>query len=67
MVEREGAQVTFVVGDDDTVQQRRLKVAGKLGDDVQVTDGLQAGETVVLDPPTELKDGAKVVLADDAE
>jgi RND family efflux transporter MFP subunit len=67
VVEREGAQVAFVVGDDDTVQQRGLKVAGKLGDDVHVTDGLQAGETVVLDPPPELKDGAKVVLAEDAE
>ena len=67
VVERDGAQVAFVVGDDDTVQQRGLKVAGKLGDDVHVTDGLQAGETVVLDPPAELKDGAKVVLAEDAE
>lgn len=67
VVEREGAQVAFVVGDDDTVQQRGLKVAGKLGDDVHVTDGLQAGETVVLDPPAELTDGAKVVLAEDAE
>ncbi|MDR7069825.1 RND family efflux transporter MFP subunit [Pseudoxanthomonas japonensis] len=67
VVEREGAQVAFVVGDDDTVQQRGLKVAGKLGDDVHVTEGLEAGETVVLDPPAELKDGAKVVLAEDAE
>jgi len=67
VVEREGAQVAFVVGDDDTVQQRALKVAGKLGDDVHVTDGLQAGETVVLDAPADLKDGAKVVLAEDAE
>lgn len=67
VVERDGAQVAFVVGDDDAVQQRALKVAGKLGDDVHVTDGLQAGETVVLDPPAELKDGAKVVLAEDAE
>ena len=67
VVEREGAQVAFVVGDDDTVQQRSLKVAGKLGDDVHVTEGLEAGETVVLDPPAELKDGAKVVLAEDTE
>ncbi|WP_334177244.1 efflux RND transporter periplasmic adaptor subunit [Pseudoxanthomonas sp.] len=67
VVERNGAQVAFVVGDDDTVQQHGLKVAGKLGDDVHVTEGLQAGETVVLDPPAELKDGAKVVLAEDTE
>ena len=67
VVERDGAQVAFVAGDEDTVQQRALKVAGKLGDDVHVTEGLDAGETVVLDPPAELKDGAKVVLAEDTE
>ena len=67
VVERDGAQVAFVVGDEDTVQQRALKVAGKLGDDVHITEGLDAGETVVLDPPAELKDGAKVVLAEDTE
>ncbi|WFC41478.1 efflux RND transporter periplasmic adaptor subunit [Pseudoxanthomonas sp. SE1] len=65
--ERDGAQVAFVVGDDDTVEQRTLKVGGKLGDDVQVTDGLIAGETVVIDAPAELKDGAKVKLAEEAE
>ena len=61
------AYLAFVVGDEDTVEQRALKVAGKLGDDVHVTEGLDAGETVVLDPPAELKDGAKVVLAEDTE
>jgi len=67
VVERGGAQVAFVVGDEDTVEQRSLKVAGKLGDDVHVTEGLAPGETLVLDPPAELKDGAKVVLAEDTE
>ncbi|KRA50782.1 efflux RND transporter periplasmic adaptor subunit [Pseudoxanthomonas sp. Root630] len=67
VVERGASQVAFVVGDEDTVEQRTLKVAGKLGDDVHVTDGLAPGETVVLDPPAELKDGAKVVLAEDTE
>ena len=65
--ERDGAQVAFVVGDEDTVEQRTVKVGGKLGDDVQVTDGLIAGETVVIDAPAELKDGAKVKLAEEAE
>ncbi len=67
VIERDGAQVAFVVGDKDTVQQRTLKVAGKLGDDAHVTEGLDAGETVVLDPPAELKDGTKVKLAEDTE
>ncbi len=65
--ERDGAQVAFVVGDDDTVEQRTLNVGGKLGDDLQITDGLAAGETVVIDAPAGLKDGARVKLAEDAE
>ena len=51
----------------EAVRERFSQWAGKLGDDVHVTDGLQAGETVVLDPPAELTDGAKVVLAEDTE
>lgn len=67
ITERDGAQVAFVVRDDDTVERRTLKVGGKLGDDVHVTEGLAAGDTLVLDPPAELADGAKVKLADETE
>ena len=53
--------------EEPSAQSRGDQGAGKLGDDVHVTEGLDAGETVVLDPPAELKDGAKVVLAEDTE
>ncbi|WP_411833106.1 efflux RND transporter periplasmic adaptor subunit [Pseudoxanthomonas mexicana] len=62
VVERDGAQVAFVVSAEDTAELRRLKVARMQGSDAQVSEGLVAGESVVLDPPAELKDGAKVKL-----
>ena len=59
---RDGKQVAFVVA-DDTVSQRTVKVGRALGDDREVLDGLAGGDTVVLDPPADLADGARVRLA----
>ncbi len=59
--DRDGGKAAFVVRDDDTVELRTLKVGGKLGNDVQVLEGLSPGETVVIDPPDALKEGARVV------
>ena len=69
IVDREGAEVAFVLGDDgERVEQRTLKTGMALGNDRLVRSGLGAGDTVVLDPPAELKDGAKVKVAqEDAE
>ncbi len=66
--ERDGKDVAFVLGDEDKVEQRELTVGQALGDDRVVTAGLDAGDTVVLDPPATLADGAKVRSSDaDAE
>ncbi|MGY0618243.1 efflux RND transporter periplasmic adaptor subunit [Lysobacter sp. A378] len=64
IVERDGQDVAFVLDPDDTVVQRRLETGRALGDDRQVISGLSAGETVVLDPPEALQDGAKVRMAE---
>ena len=66
IVQRDGADVAFVVGDKNAVEQRTLKVGRALGDDRQVLSGLSSGEDVVLDPPAPLKDGALVRIAKDA-
>jgi RND family efflux transporter MFP subunit len=65
--ERDGSQRAFVVTEEDVAELRTLKVAGKLGDDVRVTEGLAPGESVVLDPPPELTNGAKVKLAEETK
>ncbi|PNS09134.1 efflux RND transporter periplasmic adaptor subunit [Solilutibacter silvestris] len=61
IVQRDGKDVAFVVGDGGKVAMHELTVAGKIGNDAkQVVSGLSAGDTVVLQPPAELKDGGKV-------
>jgi len=45
------------------VTQQALKTGIALGNDRQVLSGVEAGETVVLDPPEALVDGAKVRMA----
>jgi multidrug efflux pump subunit AcrA (membrane-fusion protein) len=64
VVTRGGKPVAFVVTDlqDDTgrVQQRALTVGRTIGDDREVLDGLAGSDTVVVDPPEKLVDGARV-------
>ena len=66
IVSRGEADIVFVVGDDDTVEQRSVKLGREMGEDRQVLQGLSAGESVVLNPPDALKDGMKVKMAQDA-
>ncbi|WP_024891453.1 efflux RND transporter periplasmic adaptor subunit [Luteimonas huabeiensis] len=68
VVQREDAQVAFVV-EDGRVAQRPVETGADLAGDLQVLSGVAAGETVVLDPPPTLADGARVrvaAAADDA-
>ena len=55
------ARGTGKVGDRDL-----LPLGREMGDDRQVLQGLSAGESVVLDPPAELKEGMKVKMAEEA-
>lgn len=59
VTERDGAPAAFVVN-AGKVEQRTLKAGATLTNDRQILGGLQAGETVVLDPPPTLKDGDAV-------
>jgi RND family efflux transporter MFP subunit len=70
IVQRDGKDVAFVVADitDEagTARQRALKLGRTLGDDREVLDGLSGGETVVVEPPEKLADGARVRIAREA-
>ena len=46
----------------DAVERRAVKVGGTDGDRVEVLAALHAGDRVVVSPPAELTDGAKVVV-----
>ncbi|MCC8362856.1 efflux RND transporter periplasmic adaptor subunit [Lysobacter sp. A6] len=64
IVERDGVKVVFVAGGDPMVaEQRTLKLGRAMANGQQVLGGVSAGETVVLDPPATLQDGARVRVA----
>lgn len=50
----------YVVGDDSNAHLRLVRLGESQGDRVEVLAGLSAGERVVLAPPAQLRDGAKV-------
>jgi RND family efflux transporter MFP subunit len=62
LVERGGRTVAFAVR-DGRVHEMPVQTGRKLGDSVEVTQGLRAGEKVVLRPPEKLKDGTAVTIA----
>jgi len=58
----DGGDVAFVVtGEDSPTVERRTVTTGAIeGEDVQVLDGLSAGEQVVVEGPSDLADGDRV-------
>ena len=56
-----GATIVFVVK-EDRVERRAVRAGVETGDLVEVLSGLTAGERVVVEGPTELKDGDRVTV-----
>lgn len=65
IVERDGYRYLFVVGDGDVVAQRRVELGARSGDVVEVSEGLQGDERVVVEGAGFLADGdlVRVVAA----
>jgi multidrug efflux pump subunit AcrA (membrane-fusion protein) len=59
VVQRDGSDVVFVVHDGE-VERRAVSVGRVSRDEVEVTGGLDEGESVVVAPPAELADGARI-------
>jgi HlyD family secretion protein len=59
VVTRDGASVVFVVH-DNRAEQRAVKLGSDVGKFRLATEGVKAGETVVVSPPAELKQGSTV-------
>jgi len=55
-----------VVQPDDTVRLRPITIARDLGTRLELRTGLKSGDTVVLNPPATLQDGARVVPKGDS-
>jgi hypothetical protein len=56
-----GARVWIV--EQGRVSSRQVEVGPERGEQVEIRRGLSGGETVVLDPPGNLEDGARVRVA----
>jgi RND family efflux transporter MFP subunit len=56
-----GNNFVFLVS-GDSVERRAVKVGGSDGDRVEVLAGLRSGDRVVVSPPPDLRDGAKVMV-----
>ena len=59
IVSRNGKQVVFIVKDDKAVETA-VTVGGKIGDQIEVREGIKPGEKVVTNPPKKLRNGSKV-------
>ncbi|MGM9483829.1 efflux RND transporter periplasmic adaptor subunit [Roseateles sp. NT4] len=59
LAQRDGSDAVFVVH-DNRAEQRAVKLGADVGKFKLVTSGLKAGETVVVSPPAELKQGSTI-------
>jgi multidrug efflux system membrane fusion protein len=62
VVEAEGGSYVYVVNEENVADTRPVVVGRPVGDDVIVTQGLTAGETVVTDGQLRLVPGARVQI-----
>ncbi len=59
--------IVMVVGDDMIAHETKVKVGIKQGDNTQIVEGLEEGQTVVIEGNYSLPDGTKVEIAKDEE
>jgi membrane fusion protein (multidrug efflux system) len=64
--ELQGIEQVGVVGSDDVVTVRTVKVGERIGSDWIITEGLQPGDRVIIEGFARVKSGAKVVPQDAA-
>jgi multidrug efflux system membrane fusion protein len=62
VVDAEEGSYVYVIGADQTAETRPVVVGRAIGEDVIVTEGLEAGETVVTDGQLRLTPGAHVQI-----
>ncbi|MCC2657406.1 MAG: efflux transporter periplasmic adaptor subunit [Panacagrimonas sp.] len=61
----DGTSSVFVVGDDQRVERRTVKLGKDTGADTEVLEGLRGGETLAASQLERLKDGTRITVAAD--
>jgi HlyD family secretion protein len=59
IITRNGSPAAFVI-EGDQVKEKAVKTGGKIGDQLEVQEGVAPGDKVVVNPPKKLKDGMKI-------
>lgn len=67
VVRRFDKPYVFVVTDDNTVEQREVTPGISIGNQLEITDGLEADEQVVIQGQSLLDDGAQVRIIEEVE
>ncbi len=62
VTEQMGEYFVYLVGADSTVSQQTIKLGTVFGAEVAVREGLQAGQTIVVDGLQKIRQGAKVAV-----
>lgn len=62
VTEQMGEYYVYLVGQDSTVTQKTIQLGTVLGGEVVVREGLEPGQTIVLEGVQKLRQGAKVKL-----
>lgn len=57
--DRKGKKNVFVVN-GNVVKEQEIRIKGEFGNFLEVLEGVNVGEKVVLNPPSKLKDGSKI-------
>jgi multidrug efflux pump subunit AcrA (membrane-fusion protein) len=52
-----------LVGDDNKVQLRPVKVGRDYGNTIEILNGIKATDRVIINPPDSIADGMKVQIA----
>jgi membrane fusion protein (multidrug efflux system) len=60
VTEQMGEYFVYLVGQDSTVTQQTVKLGTVFGREVSVREGLQSGQTIVVDGIQKLRQGAKI-------
>lgn len=64
VVVQDGYSYVFVLKDDNTVERRRITQAGVYGENLEVAEGVSAGERIAVKGAGFLKDGDTVAVAE---
>lgn len=68
VTQRNGEDVVFVIRDDNTAHQQVVTLGQNMpNDEIAVLSGAQSGDSVVLNPPDTLQDGARIQLSPDQD